>query len=469
MRIRPAPEQVRPDGDALQAGLDRIREEFEIPGDFAPDVIAAAERAAARTPGTEHADRTDVEYVTLDPATATDLDQAFAIDTAGDDIILHYAIADVGFFVDPGDAIDTEAWNRGGTIYIPGEKVPLYPQMLSESAASLLPDTPRPAVVFTVRINPDGDSLLDGAERAVVRSRAKLAYEDVTDDDLPAGFAELARRVGVAEDRRGAPRVDFPEQELVRTEDGGGWRLQFDARLESELHNAGMSLATNLAVADAMYAAKTGLFRVMDDVPQEAVQRLRYAARAFGLDLPADMTLAQFQRSLPRDDQRTAAFLLAMRRTTGGARYEPYTADAKPWHAAMAAMYAHATAPLRRLADRYVVEATLAIANGKSVPDHVEQGFAELPTVMERYDLLGNRVDNAVIDLAEAVLLTGREGDLFDGVIVDENRNGPVMQIAEPAVLASVRASRVNPGDEIRVKLIAADTDSRNIEFQRVS
>ncbi|MGH9139173.1 MAG: RNB domain-containing ribonuclease, partial [Acidimicrobiales bacterium] len=456
------------------AGLDAIRAEFEVPGDFAPDVLAAAEQAATRTPGTEHADRTDVEYVTLDPATATDLDQAFAIEAAaGDEIILHYAIADVGFFVDPGDAIDTEAWNRGGTIYIPDAKAPLYPPVLSESAASLLPEGPRPAVVFTVRINPDGDSLLEGAERAVVRSRAKLAYEDVTSDDLPDGFAELARRIAVAEERRGAPRVDFPEQELVRTDDGDGWRLQFDARLESELHNAGMSLATNLAVADAMHAARTGLFRVMDDVSPEAVGRLRHAARAFGLEWPAAMSLAKFQRSLPRDDQRTAAFLLAVRRASGGARYEPYANSAeqgaKPWHAAMAAMYAHSTAPLRRLADRYVVETALAVANGEPVPEHVEQSFAELPKVMERHDMLGNRVDNAVVELAEAVLLTGREGDLFDGVIVDENQHGPVIQIAEPAVLARVRASRVNPGDEIRVELIAADAAERSIEFQRVS
>ena len=91
------------------------------------------------------------------------------------------------------------------------------------------------------------------------------------------------------------------------------------------------------------------------------------------------MSLARFQRSLPRDDQRTAAFLLAVRRASGGASYEPYRQDSTPWHAAMAAKYAHATAPLRRLADRYVVEAALAVANGDAVPDHVAAAFAELP------------------------------------------------------------------------------------------
>ncbi len=135
----------------------------------------------------------------------------------------------------------------------------------------------------------------------------------------------------------------------------------------------------------------------------------------------------------------------------------------------MAATYAHATAPLRRLGDRYVVEAALAVANGTPVPEHVDAAFAELPKVMARADELGNRVDNAVSNLAEAVLLSGREGELFDGVIVDEDRHGPVMQIADPAILARVRAERVTPGDEIRVQLVAADVEAADRRVPRVS
>ena len=145
----------------------------------------------------------------------------------------------------------------------PDERARLYPAALSEGAASLLPDGPRPAVVFTVRVAADGESTLDGVERALVRSRAKLAYDTVRPDDLPPEFGELSRRIVAAEERRGAPRVEFPEQELDRVD--GRWVLRFDPRLPSEDANAGMSLATNLAVADAMLAAGTGLFRVMDE------------------------------------------------------------------------------------------------------------------------------------------------------------------------------------------------------------
>jgi exoribonuclease R len=244
--------------------------------------------------------------------------------------------------------------------------------------------------------------------------------------------------------------------------------LRFETRLESEDSNAAMSLATNLAVAAAVHAAGTGLFRVMPAVTERAVRRLRLTAKAFGLEWPADMPLARFQRSLPAHDPRSAAFLLAVRRASGGASYEPFTAGARPWHAAMAAMYAHATAPLRRLADRYVVEAALAVANGVALPDHVEAAFAELPKAMARAEARGNRVENAVNNLAEAVLLEGREGELFDGVIVDEDREGPLMQIAEPAILARVRAAHVRPGDAIRVRLVDADPVARRVEFQRI-
>ncbi|HEU0133331.1 MAG TPA: RNB domain-containing ribonuclease, partial [Allosphingosinicella sp.] len=137
--------------EALGRGLASIRSEFQIPGSFPPAVLAAAEQAARRSPA-EHVDRTDRPFVTLDPASSTDLDQAFDIEVSGADLLLHYAIADVAWFVEDGGPIDQEAWRRGATQYLPDGKAGLYPPVLSEAAASLLPDGPRPAVLFTVRI-----------------------------------------------------------------------------------------------------------------------------------------------------------------------------------------------------------------------------------------------------------------------------------------------------------------------------
>ena len=455
------------DPDAILAtGLAAIRDEYQVPAGFPPDVLAAAEAAARRAP-TAHADRTGQPFVTLDPASSTDLDQAFAIERAGADILLHYAIADVAWFVDDGGAIDAEAWRRGATLYLPDGKAGLYPPVLSEQAASLLPDGPRPAVIFTIRIDPDGRPGLDGAERAIIRSRAKLAYATVTDADLPEGFAELAARMQAAEARRGASRVDPPEQEVAHAD--GHYELVFRQRHASEDRNAALSLAANLAIAEALQAHHTGLFRVMAGPEERAVRRLRFTARALGLAWPDAAPLADFERGLDPADPKQAAFMTAIRRAGSGAAYVPYREGAVPWHAALQATYAHATAPLRRLADRYVVQAALAIAGGRPVPEAVTGAFARLPAVMARADARSGQIERAVIDLAETVMLQDRVGEVFEAVVTDLDEHGTRIQLCDLPVVARVVARHVEPGEALRVKLTGAEPDTRTLAFQRMA
>ncbi len=453
---------IDPD-NILSRGLAAIRVKFQVPGDFPPEILAAAELAAKRAPA-QHADRTALPFVTLDPATSTDLDQAFHIESAGADILLHYAIADVAWFVDDDGLIDEEAWRRGTTLYLPDGKAGLYPRVLSEGAASLLPSGDRPAVIFTVRVAPDGAVRLDGAERALIRSRAKLAYDGVRPADLPPGFAELARRIHAGEIRRGAARVDPPEQQVDKLAEGG-FALTFRPRLASEENNAALSLACNLAVADALLAHHTGLFRVMAAPDERAVARLRHTARAFRLDWPHSMPLKEFERSLGASDPAEAAFMLAIRRAGQGASYTPYSPGERPWHAAMAATYAHATAPLRRLADRYVVRAALAIANAQPVPQPVADAFARLPPVMARADALAGRIERAVIDLAEAVMLQGREGESFAAIVTDATEHGTRVQLRDFPIVANLQSKGTAPGDKLDLRLAAVDTVAGTIAF----
>jgi exoribonuclease R len=459
---------LRDPQNLLAEGLAAIRAQFKVPESFPPKVLAAADAAAARAPDA-HADRTNIPFVTLDPASSTDLDQAFAIESAGPnadgDLLLHYAIADVGWFVRDGDPLDDEAWRRGTTTYLPAGKASLYPPALCERAASLLPGGSRPAIVLTVRLAPDGAVRLDGAERALIRSRAKFAYETAREQDLPAGFAAFARRIAAAEDRRGAARVDPPEQEV--TLEAGRFALRFRPQREAEERNAALSLAANLAVADALLAAHTGLFRVMAAPDAEAEARLRRTAAAFRLDWPDAMPLTAFEKSLRATVPPEAAFMLAIRRAGHGASYVPWRAGEKPWHAAMAATYAHCTAPLRRLADRYVLEAALAVANGRATPD--ADLFARLPPVMARADGRDGQIERAVVDLAEAAFLAGFEGQVFAAVVTDLAENGARIQLADLPVVARVTAHGVIPGARIAVRLVAADPAQRQLRFERVS
>lgn len=451
----------------LTRGLAAIRDEFDVPGAFPPEVIREAAAAVAdQYESAGRLDRTDLPMVTLDPASATDLDQAFALTHDGDDLVLHYAIADLAAFVAPGGALERELWERGVTVYLPDGKANLHPPVLAEGAASLLPDDVRPAVLLTVRVGSDGEARLAAAERVVVRSRAKLAYETVRPEELPAPLGVFAERVRAAEDRRGAGRVEFPEQEVVADPSRpGGYLLQLRPRQSSEDDSATLSLAANLAVAEALRSAGTGLFRVMEEPDERELRALRHTARAFDLDWPADLDVRAFQRSLDAADPRAAAFLLAVRRAGGAASYAPFTEGQVPWHAAISASYVHATAPLRRLADRYVLDVAVAVSAGDPVPEHAAAAFQALPDVMRRADGRASKVDRAAVDLVEAVVLHGHEGEQYEAVVLDADRDSARVQLRDLAVVAHVDLRQAEPGQQVRLTLRRAEPATRKVEF----
>jgi exoribonuclease R len=244
--------------------------------------------------------------------------------------------------------------------------------------------------------------------------------------------------------------------------------LRFRPQADAELQNAAMSLAANLAIADALFAHRTGLFRVMPEPDDWMVKRLRHTAKALGLKWPHEASLKQFERTLDSSNPRDAAFQTAVRRAGPKASYAPYEDQVVPWHSAMAATYAHATAPLRRLADRYVIEAAVQIANGKSVSTELEAIFQRLPAVMDEAEEKAGQIDRAVLDLAEAVVLEGREGSRFNAVITDIDERGARIQLSDPAVIARVKANGMMPGDVIPVELKNVDVAQRRIEFERV-
>jgi len=347
---------------------------------------------------------------------------------------------------------------------MPDGKISLYPEVLCEGAASLLPDGDKPAMLYAVRVASDGAASLDGVERALVRSRAKLGYATVHPEDLPAGFEELARRIAAAEDARGASRVDPPQQQVVEGSDGC-FSLEFRPMSAAEQANAALSLAANLAIAELLYAHGTGLFRVMPEPDERAVRRLRHSAQALGVDWPRPMSLEHRERTLDPNDPKQAAFMLAIRRAGVHASYEPFHDGVRPWHSAMRATYVHATAPLRRLADRFVCEAALAIANGLPVPDSVTEAFERLPDVMNRADAKAARVDAAVLELAESVVLSGRAGERFEGKMTDVDERGARIQIAQPAIVTRVPVDGLEVGAAVTLRLDEADPARRLSRF----
>ncbi len=189
--------KVRTSGDSVTAqemrdGIAAIQEEQEVTPAF-PDAVEKAAADAAANPRLPELDRTDIELVTIDPEGARDLDQAMHIERDGDGYVVHYAIADVAAFVSPGDAVDVEANRRGETLYGADSKIPLHPTVLSEGAASLLPDETRPALLWTIKVDDTGEGFDVEVQRALVRSRARLSYEAVQADVDAGRASELMR------------------------------------------------------------------------------------------------------------------------------------------------------------------------------------------------------------------------------------------------------------------------------------
>src|SRR4029077_6666838 len=118
-------------------------------------------------------------FVTIDPPGSLDLDQAFHAEPRAGGFRVHYAIADVAAFVEPGGALDRESFARGVPLYPPDGRAPMLPNPLGEGAASLLPDQDRPALLWTIDLDESGASVAARLERSTVRSRARLDYPGV--------------------------------------------------------------------------------------------------------------------------------------------------------------------------------------------------------------------------------------------------------------------------------------------------
>lgn len=460
--------------DRVLAGFARIRAEHEVPVDFSAEALAEAQEAARGTAdrwSAHRTDLTDLAFLTLDPPGSTDLDQAMHLSRRPDGYRVHYAIADVAAFVSPGGALDAAAAARVETVYCPDARVPLHPPVLSEGAASLLPDQVRPAVVWTIDLGPEGGRTAVRVERALVRSRARLDYPTeqarldagVPADDPMHLLAEIGALRSRIEQDRGGVSLGRAEQEVVQRQDGT-WDLVYRAGLPLEDHNAQISLLTGMAAAELMVDGGIGVLRTMPGATSGDVRRLRRQAAGLGVPWPQDTSYGELLASLDHSRPETAAFLAEATTLFRGAAWTPFE-GAPPeehHHGAIAAPYAHVTAPLRRLVDRYGLEVCLAASNGTPVPDWVRTALPGVGATMAEGARRSSAVDRACTDLVEAAVLADQVGEVFSGVAVDER----TVQLHDPAVVARTPEPELPEGEEVRVRLVEADVARRRVVFR---
>ena len=468
----------------LRDGIAALQAELGVIAEFPPEVEEAA-AAAAGDPRLPDLDRTDLPFVTIDPESSMDLDQALHLAREGDGYVVHYAIADVAAFVAAGDPVDIEANKRGETLYAADAKIPLHPKVLSEDAASLLPDQVRPALLWTHKLDGAGEGTETVVERALVRSRAKLSYDGVQKMFDGDGFGSLDKLDGAGESlqllqeigekrialeaERGGVSLPLRDQEISIA--GDHWSLEFRDMLPVEDWNAQLSLLTGFAAADLMVYARVGLLRTLPEPDPRDVQRLHRTARALGLEWPAEMLYPDFIRSLDGKNGTHAAMAVACTRLLRGSGYASFNGELPELteHSALANEYMHVTAPLRRLIDRYAGEVCLALCADEPVPDWVVSAFTTLPEAMRASGRLSGAYERGVVDLLEAGVLSTRVGETFTAVVVEveeEDENKGSITVEEPAVEAKVTGLSALPlGEEVEVRLESADVAARKVTF----
>ncbi|WP_042369560.1 RNB domain-containing ribonuclease [Streptacidiphilus neutrinimicus] len=473
---------VRTTGAArIDSELAALRARLGLATGFSPAVLAEVEAVSATplvTPG-ERVDATDLPLFTIDPPDSRDLDQAMHLERLpGGGYRVHYAIADVAAWVRPGGAIDAEARRRVETLYFPDIRVPLHPQQLSEGAASLLPGQDVPVLLWQLDLDSDGELRTTRLRRALVRSRAKLDYAGVQralDTDTAEEALALLGVIGPLREEREAVRggisLPIPEQEVEEIP-GDGYTLAYRAPLPADSWNAQISLLTGMAAAQLMITGGVGVLRTLPGAPASAVAKLHRVARALRVDWPEDVPYAQLIRSLDPKRPAHAAFLNECTGLLRGAAYTAFdgVVPPHPGHAAVAAPYAHCTAPLRRLVDRFAGEVCLALAAGAEVPGWARDALPSLPALMAGGDRRAHEVEHACVDLVEAALLTGREGELFEGIVIDVDERRPArgtVQLHDPAVRAPLTngGGPLPLGEEIRVRLTDVDLSLPAVRF----
>jgi ribonuclease R len=441
-----------------------------LPTEFTDAAIAEAE--AATVPDLKgREDLRDIPLVTVDGEDARDFDDAVwatpDTDTNNEGgWHLLVAIADVAHYVRPGSALDREAYRRGNSVYFPDRVVPMLPEALSNGLCSLKPHEPRACLAYHLWIDAKGRLIRHRIVRGLMRSAARLTYEQVqaaiegAPDDttgplvepvlkpLYGAFAALLK----ARTERGTLELDLPERKVILDGQGKVIAIVPRARLDSHRLIEEFMIAANVAAAEDLEERRQhGLFRVHDrpdPVKLEAVRSF-IAGIGYGLSLAKGqvITPAQLTRLLTQAKELPEAQLISdiVLRSQAQAIYSNQNIG----HFGLALRrYAHFTSPIRRYADLIVHRAL--IRSWKLGDDGLDDNtLPRLPEIGEHISMTERQAAEAEresIDRYTAAYLSDRIGATFSGRISGVARFGLFIRLDETGADGIVPVSSL-PGD----------------------
>ena len=482
----------------------------DLPHEFPPDAVKQAEKFAPTVPPADYDGRESIKHlplVTIDGETARDFDDAVYCEPHGKGYRLVVAIADVSHYVKPGDALDSEAINRGNSVYFPRRVIPMLPEALSNGLCSLNPQVERLCMVCDMQISKQGKIRDYRFYPSVMYSHARLTYTQVAamleNDRGPEAkqFAEVLPHVRnlhqlfhallEAREKRGA--IDFETAETQMIFNGQGKIERIEAVVRNDAHRLieECMLAANACTADFLQAHKHPvLYRVHEGPTPEKVEAVREFLKEFGLQLGGgdEPQAADYSRLLDKLKGRPDAPLLqtVLLRSLRQARYCP---DNTGHFGLGYEAYTHFTSPIRRYPDLLVHRAIRAVLQGKQYkPKDKWDVLGEHCSMTER------RADEATRDVEawlKCFYMRDHLGSVFDGTISSVTGFGIFVSLddiyteglvhvselgqdyfhfdaAKHQMLGERTGVRYRLGDRVRVRVVRVDMESTKIDFTLV-
>ncbi|MBN2022757.1 MAG: ribonuclease R [Pirellulales bacterium] len=499
-------------GAAGQPRVDTLSviREFELPDEFADDALAQAHQQADSFDGSVPKGRTDLSgttIITIDPADARDFDDAISLERIErGHWRLGVHIADVAHFVPSGTPLDREALRRGTSVYLPDRVIPMLPEVISNSLASLQPGKPRFTKTAFIEFTPEGQPVATDFCDSVIASAKRLNYEQVDEfladpapwrrklgakvHDLLGRMHELAMILRRRRFERGALDITMPEVKIDLDRDGRVSGAHVVSYTESHQIIEEFMLAANEAVAQRLASQGLAFLRRIHATPSEEKMKL-LTEFVTGLGFKTDSLRDRFalqkilRQAAGRPERHAVNF--AVLRSMQQAIYAPQDEG----HYALASeCYCHFTSPIRRYPDLTVHRLLGALLAGKKPV----QNMAELVVLGEHCSDRERRAEKAERELVKLKLLgylSDRIGQEMDGVVTGVERFGLFVQGIELPAEGLVhvdslvddhytfdRASRTlsgfrrgnafRLGDRLRVAVARVDLPRRELDFRLV-
>jgi ribonuclease R len=505
-------------GDRLQPSLvvEMAIAHHDLPHEWPQAVTREVEQMPIAVSEEECAARTDLRrlpLVTIDGADSRDFDDAVWAEAGkGGGYRLIVAIADVSHYVRPGSAIDVEAYERGTSTYFPGFVVPMLPEPLSNGLCSLNPDVDRLCMACDMQVGADGEIVRSRFYPAVMRSHARLTYNEVWkivgENDRATRAKHAPRVAGLetlyalyktldkARKRRGTIEFDTVEVKFALGASGEVVSMGAEPRNDAHKLIEVCMIAANVEAARFLERRKIpALYRVHAPPRAEKYEDLQEFLRQYKLKLPPhdQVTPADYTRLLDKVRDRPEFNLIQslLLRSQSMAVYGPENEG----HFGLALdAYAHFTSPIRRYPD-LLVHRAIHYALGKGRPANYEYNETEMASMGVQCSQRERRAEEAERDVDERFKCAWMEkyvGSTFDGIVTGVTSFGLFVELAESRVSGLVhitqlpndyyhfdaanhllagerRGLRFRLGDEVRVQVLRASMEERKIDFRLVA